>query len=560
MSAGSVASPVRAVLTLLAGLIALPAVAAGTEALRIHAITGARIVVAPGRVIERGTIVLRDGLIEAVGSRVAVPADAKVIEAGSGWTVYPAFIDAAASVALDTEAAAGAPRGPAVPKRLGARHELKAVHPEDGVVDRLDGAHASVEGHRALGFAVAHVLPDKGVFRGESALIALRKAPAPQIVLQPHLAQVTALESASFMAREYPSSKFGAVATVRQALLDAQRQAVWAERFAAHPAGMAAPDYYSSDAPLLALLRGERIPLFVAVNGLDPGRFGHLAQEFGLRGSVTLARGLGDRAADLAAARMPVLLPLELPAKPQLAGDDDLLETGLQQLQESLLAPKLPAALDAAGVEVAFVTLGMKSPRAFTENLAAIVKAGYPADKALAAVTTRPAALLGLTRALGTLEAGKQANLLVVDGELFSPKPKLRHLFVSGFHEEIEEKRAVGDPAAVVDPRGTWKILTDAMGRSSESTWVITATTGADGRRQYAGSSEGARGKRDFSRVEVTGNAMTVVSAGQGGEIETTVVVTGDTLSGEATAQSGRGAMQMKISGQRVGSPEEGVK
>ena len=557
MPRGIPACLARVVLTL-AGLLALPASAAGVDALRIHAITGVRIVTAPGQVIERGTIVLRDGLIEAVGPRVTAPADAQVIEASPGWTVYPAFIDAASSVGLDTEAANGAPRGQPEPKRLGARHELKAVHPEDGVVDRVNTAHASVTSHRALGFAVANVLPDKGVFRGESALLELRTAPAPQTVVRAHLAQVIALESASFMAREYPSSKFGAVATVRQVFLDAQRQQAWAARYAAHPVGMPPPDYFSSDAPLLALLRGDRVPLFVAINGLDPGRFGNLVREFKLEGAMTVARGLGDRTDDLVAARMPVLLPLELPARPELAGSDDLVETGLQQMQESLRAPRLPAALDAAGVDVAFVTLGMKSPRVFAENLAAVVKAGYPADKALAAVTTTPAALLGLTRTLGTLEVGKQANLLVVDGELFVPKPKLRHLFVSGYHEEFELPKAVGDPDAVVDPRGTWKILSEVMGRTSESTWVITGTADADGRRHYAGSSEGARGKRDFTSVEVTGNAMTVVSGGAGGELATTVVVNGESLAGEATMQSARGAMQMKVSGQRVAPPQGG--
>ena len=120
---------------------------------------------------------------------------------------------------------------------------------------------------------------------------------------------------------------------------------------------------------------------------------------------------------------MPVLLPLEMPAKPELKDSDSAIETPLREMQESLLAAGLPAALDAAGVQVAFVTSGMKNPRRFPENLAAVVKAGLSPDKALAAVTTTPAALLGLSRSMGTLEPGKQANLLVVAGDLFVDKP-----------------------------------------------------------------------------------------------------------------------------------------
>ena len=115
-------------------------------------------------------------------------------------------------------------------------------------------------------------------------------------------------------------------------------------------------------------------------------------------------------------------------------------------MQEALRAPKLPAALAADGVKVAFVTLGMKNPRRFPENLAAVVKAGLTPDAALAAVTTTPAALLGLSRSMGTLEPGKQANLLVVEGDLFVDKPVIRHLFVEGYHRRSRRRRPSATP------------------------------------------------------------------------------------------------------------------
>ncbi len=553
--------PGRALAALAAlGISALGIAAkAQAEAPRIHAITGVRIVTAPGKVIENGTVVLRDGLVEGVGAKLAVPVDAEVIAAEPGWTVYPAFIDAASSVGLDTEATAAPPRrarGGAEEKRLGVRHELKAVHPEDGVIDRVDLKHTSIAAHRELGFAVAHVLPDKGVFRGESAVLILREAPAPETVARDRAAQVIALETSSFMARQYPSSTFGAVATVRQVFLDAARQGEWSERYAAKPAGMAPPEFRSSDAPLLAVLRGELPPVFVAINGLDPGRFSGLAREFGLEG-LTVARGLGDREADLRAAGMPLLLPLEMPEQPDLTDADSVTETGLEDMQEILMAPRLPATLDAAGVEFAFVTAGMKSTRRFPENLAAVVKAGLSPDKALAAITTTPARLLGLSRSMGTLEPGKQANLLIVEGELFTDKPKIRHVFVQGYHEEIEEE-TIGDPNAVVDPRGTWSINTEVMGRSAESTWTIRGAEEAGGKMRYAGFNDSARsGKRDFSSVELKGNAMTVISSGPSGELKITVIVAGERLSGETTMTSERGSAHMKVEGRRVSGPEE---
>ena len=102
-------APVPAVLTALA-LLGAPGARAATP--RVHAIVGARIVTAPGQVIEHGTIVMRDGLITAVGAHVAVPADARVWNADS-LTVYPGLIDAYVAPATAPAARpAGGPRRP----------------------------------------------------------------------------------------------------------------------------------------------------------------------------------------------------------------------------------------------------------------------------------------------------------------------------------------------------------------------------------------------------------------------------------------------------------------
>jgi len=538
------------------GLLAMLALIAGAhaEAPRIFAITDVRIVPAPGQVIDHGTVVLRDGLIEAVGRHVDAPDDAWIIAGQDDWTVYPAFIDAASSVGLKSEPAGGPPGRPKSPdnqQRPGSPNELDAVHPERAVVDRLTLNHAGVDRYRKLGFAVVQILPATGVFRGESAVILLRDAPARELILADRKNQVIALETSSFMARKYPSSTLGAVATVRQTLLDARRQRVWTERYAANPAGMRHPEYRASDAPLLALLRGEQQVVFVSLRALDPGRFHALTTEFDLH-AMTVAAGLADRPDSLRAAGMPVLLPLSLPDKPELSKADDALEITLQEMQASVRAPGLPAALAQAGVEFAFVTAGMKSARDFSGNLAAVVEAGLPPEQALAAVTTVPARLLGMERMLGTIEPGKQANLLIVQGELFTARPVFRHLFVDGYHEKIKAEKTIGDPTAVVDPRGTWEVTSEVMGRRSGSTWEITGS-----KDNYRGSSESSRaGKHPFKSVELRGNALTVVRETPRGIVDITVVVSEASFTGETTLESPRGSVKMKIEGRRIAGPE----
>src|SRR5262245_3198588 len=104
-SAGTPASPLprfaRAA-TLVATLVALLPTSTRAATPRVHAIVGARIVAAPGQTIERGTIVVRDGIITAVGADVAVPADARIWQADS-LTIYAGLIDPYVQVP-DTEA------------------------------------------------------------------------------------------------------------------------------------------------------------------------------------------------------------------------------------------------------------------------------------------------------------------------------------------------------------------------------------------------------------------------------------------------------------------------
>ncbi|HKQ56581.1 MAG TPA: hypothetical protein VJY35_01820, partial [Candidatus Eisenbacteria bacterium] len=98
----------RPVLGFVSALLVLTALAPPllADTPRVHAIVGARIVTAPGQSIERGTIVMRDGVITAVGANVPVPADARVWE-GDSLTVYPGLIDAFVLVAEPPAAAGG---------------------------------------------------------------------------------------------------------------------------------------------------------------------------------------------------------------------------------------------------------------------------------------------------------------------------------------------------------------------------------------------------------------------------------------------------------------------
>ncbi len=530
---------------------------------RVYAITQVRIVTAPGQVIERAGIVLRDGLIEALGKDVQAPPDAQVIEAEEDWTVYPAFIDGASHLGVPEErrgpGGGGGPPNPAAalaqlaqqPEQPGgAPHELPSVHPEKAVIDGVKLEKDAVERHRKLGFAIVHSLPRSGIFRGRSVVLSLGDGDVRGQVIRDRLAQVVALESGGFARRQYPTSKIGALAAVRQALLDARRQALWEERLRANPVGLERPEFRSSDAALQDIL-DQRVPvLFVAQSDLDHDRFGQLTREFGLSGFV-LARGCHEEARRLQASSLPVLLPLKFPEKPKVDDADELETISLESLQEYLNAPRLPGQLQ--GVQFALTGDPGGSNSDFFKNLAKVVEAGLSRERALAALTVEPARMLGIGEVAGTLEPGKLANLLVVKGELFTEQPELRYVFVDGRDYEMEAKVQKGDPDAQVDPRGVWEITTRMMGRSNESKWHIQGSPGA-----YTGYAEGRQGQRDFESVQLQGNALTVRLPGPARTLEVTVVIEGDTLSGDSSFETPRGSMTIKVEGKRVSGPEEG--
>jgi imidazolonepropionase-like amidohydrolase len=209
---------------------------------RVHAIVSARIVTAPGQVIARGTIVMRDGVIVAVGADVQPPADARIWEADS-LTVYPGLIDAFVQTpdASAQTRAEGSRRRPAAPAQegRGATHELAVVRAETHATSMLPVADDQRAALRAAGFTLVQLAPRAGVVRGETAVVGLGDGSANDVVVKPDAAQVLALEPAR---DGYPGSLMGAISVIRQALMDAKWYGQVRGLYAKAPQGKERPD------------------------------------------------------------------------------------------------------------------------------------------------------------------------------------------------------------------------------------------------------------------------------------------------------------------------------
>lgn len=529
---------------------------------RVFALTHATVVPAPGKSIEGGTIVLRDGLIEAVGKDVAIPPDAVEIDL-KGAFVYPGFVDAGGKVvgaSAEPEGAArgggrgAAPRAETTP--AGAGHPIAAVHPEKMARDSVvafdnDERKRDAETYRSLGFTAMLAAPGSGVFEGQSAVALLQDdRPVADVLLVDSAAQHIAFDRGGF-GDAYPTSLMGAVAAIRQTFLDAQRFASWSERYAQNPAGMKRPERSAAYEALLPVLARKQLAIFEATEPDDTLIADRIAKEFSID-AVVLASGYEQEIAQQVAATKRVLVfPVAIPDKPKVDDPDDALEVSTQDLRRYLDKPAGPKVLRDAGVELAFTTRGLKNTADFWKLVRKIVAAGFPEDAALSALTTVPAKILGLDRQLGTIEAGKIASLVVADGPLFGKDAKVQRVFVEGREYKLEEKKKPkGDPNAVVDPRGTWSVVIETPGGAVTRTWTIAGKPGA-----LNGTAETRQGTVTFERVELAGNALTLVfPAGDRGNSEATVIVGSDSF--EGTIETG--SRSVSVTGSRTRGPEGG--
>jgi imidazolonepropionase-like amidohydrolase len=426
---------------------------------RVVALTNARIITQPGRVIESGTVLIRDGVIDAVGAGLRVPEGAHEHDLG-GHTLVAGFIDPAANVGVPagmrSGAISGTPGHGPLQQQLdqpGARHWSKRVRPELSVAESLDLDADEAKTLRELGFTAALAMPSAGIWRGQSALLGLREGvQAKDLLLAERVAQHAGYELSTWGTGEYPTSLMGAMALIRQTLIDSAWQRdrlAWATR---HPRSER-PEANLALAALVPVLAGNQPVMFELNDELDLARSVGLAAEFGLKAAY-LGTGFEYRVLEqVRRAGATIVLPVDFPEAPEVEKPEVAIATGLADLAHWEQAPANPAYLAGAGVPIALTARGLKEPgKTFWKQLRRAVAAGLSEDQALAALTTQPAAMLGQAHRLGRIAPGYLAHLLVADADLFvSNEASLYQVWIDGVRHELK-------PLAPADPRGDWRL------------------------------------------------------------------------------------------------------
>jgi imidazolonepropionase-like amidohydrolase len=412
--------------------------AAGAEKEDVYAVVGARVVTVSGPVHATATVVIRDGLIEAVGPEVTPPLDARVYD-GKGWTLTPGLIDGFGGVGLPApkrpEAAGRGRPGAAAP----AAEQRDPLAPQAMALDQLQPAEALKA--RDSGVTTALVVSQEGVLPGQSVLVDLVGESAAGMVLRQPAGLHLHMTS---LARRYPGSLMGTMALARQALHDARRYALEWAAYEKSPLGTKRPRYDPGLAAWQDVLAGRQRLFVTATRENDVRRALALADEFRISVVVAGATQAAGVAALLEERRLPVLVGVnsDPPAHSGFGIQDDNRER--RRIAD---AERAPARLHEAGVR-----FGLASGHA-PSYLAGIRKAvdrGLPRDAALRAATLGAAEALGVSDRTGSLEQGKLANLVAWSGEPLAKEAQVKLVFVDGepYEPQPEDEKKQGKGAA----------------------------------------------------------------------------------------------------------------
>jgi hypothetical protein len=205
------------------------------------------------------------------------------------------------------------------------------------------------------------------------------------------------------------------------------------------------------------------------------------------------------------------------------------------------------ATLQEAGLEFGFTTREA-NPGDVQANLRTMIDQGLPEEAALAALTTRPAAHLGLSDRLGTVEEGKVANLIVTDGSYFAEDTEVRQVFVDGRlydYTAADGGEITGDVSAVV---GTWSYTLETP--QGEFSGTITLEGDQSG---LEGTFTGPEGEEQaLESISFDGTTLSfTVPSDQESSLSVSVTVEDGTFEGSASVQG----QSLSISGERTSAP-----
>ncbi|MEJ6792766.1 MAG: amidohydrolase family protein [Lacinutrix sp.] len=391
------------------------------------AVTNAKIHVSPTQVIENGTIIIKDGKIISIGKDVSIPKNAVVTDL-TGKSVYPSFIDIYSTFGVDKpKRSVGNSRAPQYDAEREGHYWNDHIRAEQNAIDMFNYDNKEAEKLIAAGFGVVNTHIDDGIIRGTGTLVALNsKESNANRILSTKSAQYLGTSKSVTSRQSYPNSIMGSFALLRQVNMDANWYITGAAK--------------EKDITLEAFNDNKNlVQIIEAGSKMNALRLDKIGDQFNTQYVFVGGGDEYEYIKEIKATNGSYILPINFPDAYDMENPFLANSVALADLREWNQKPHNPKILEENNVKFALSTYKLKDAKEFMPNLLKAIEAGLSKDKALAALTTIPAQILGKSNEIGSLKTGAYANFLVTSGDLFDKKTTVFQNWVAGTKNELKE-------------------------------------------------------------------------------------------------------------------------
>lgn len=384
------------------------------------AIKGAHIIPVVGDEIENGIILIKDGLIEAIGKDINIPDGAEVIDA-SGLFAYPGMIDSYCYLGLSEIGS--------IQATIDYR-ETGRINPQVRAVEGLrpDSIHIPIS--RSTGITAALVAPSGGLIAGQSGLIRLAGWTAPEMIIKSPVAmhiEFPAIPRRGFRREARPQEEISKQIIELKDILNNARFYQKRKEFAKKNSLLSLPDFDEKLEFLVPVVNGE-LPVMISVYADNDIKAAiRFVEEEKLKAIFFGASQSWKVAEDISKARIPVVFGT-------LASTPPTWEDGYDALYRN------PSILHKAGVKIAFSSQSASLAKDLPYNASKAAAFGLERLEALKAVTIYPAQIFGVESIMGSLEKSKLANIVLADGDILELRTNIKRVFIDGKEVDLSNR------------------------------------------------------------------------------------------------------------------------
>jgi len=432
---------------------------------KIFAFINATIVKDGQTTITKGTLLIKEGKITAVGKDLIVPKEAVVVDCKNKY-IYPSFIDMYTDYGITTPQRQFGAGGfnfnaPAQfnSNTKGAFGWNQAIKPETDAFKLFTIDDSKAKSLRELGFGTVLSHVKDGIARGTGTVVTLAST-KDNFVLIKEKASAHYSFNKGISTQSYPGSLMGTIALLRQTYLDAQ----WYKNN---------PPTEGTNISLQAWNEIQGLPqIFESDDKWNDIRANRIANEFGVQYIIKGGGNEYQRITEISNTKSAYILSLNFPQAMDVEDPNDARFVSLADMKHWELAASNPAVLEKANITFALTTADLKDNKQFLPNLKKAFEFGLTEAKALDALTKTPATLLNIYDKVGSIENGKLANFIITSGPVFNENTVVLENWIQG------EKYTINDNNWN-DIKGEYKLTINTEKEKTDLNLVVKTNTTA---------------------------------------------------------------------------------